>query len=50
MRSGWVRVDCHLHTAASGDAVTTLDQLAERAVRERIDVVAITDHNETRRR
>jgi len=42
-----VRVDCHLHTVASGDAVTTLDQLAERAVRERIDVVAITDHNET---
>ena len=32
---------------ASGDAVTTLDQLAERAARERIDVVAITDHNET---
>jgi predicted metal-dependent phosphoesterase TrpH len=27
--------------------VTTLDQLAERAVSERIDVVAITDHNET---
>ncbi|HEX9066199.1 MAG TPA: PHP-associated domain-containing protein [Streptosporangiaceae bacterium] len=42
-----VRVDCHLHTVASGDAVTTLDQLAERAAAERIDVVAITDHNET---
>jgi predicted metal-dependent phosphoesterase TrpH len=48
MRSGWVRVDCHLHTAASGDAVTTLDQVAERAQTERIDVVCITDHNETR--
>lgn len=47
MQTGWVRVDCHLHTVASGDAVTTLDQLAERAVAERIDVVAITDHNET---
>jgi predicted metal-dependent phosphoesterase TrpH len=27
--------------------VTTLDQLAERALAERIDVVCITDHNET---
>jgi predicted metal-dependent phosphoesterase TrpH len=44
---GWVRVDCHLHTVASGDAVTTLDQLAERVARNRIDVVCITDHNET---
>ena len=40
-------MDCHLHTVASGDAVTTLDQLAERVARERIDVLAITDHNET---
>jgi predicted metal-dependent phosphoesterase TrpH len=48
MRPGWVRVDCHLHTVASGDAVTTLEQLAERAVAEGIDVVCITDHNETR--
>lgn len=47
MRPGWIRVDCHLHTVASGDAVTTLDELAERAAAERIDVVAITDHNET---
>ena len=45
--AGWVRVDCHLHTVASGDAVTTLDQLAERVARNRIDVVCITDHNET---
>ena len=29
--AGWVRVDCHLHTVASGDAVLTLEQLAERA-------------------
>ena len=41
-----VRIDCHLHTVASGDAVTTLDQLAERAARESLDVVFITDHNE----
>jgi hypothetical protein len=44
---GWVRVDCHLHTAISGDAVTTLDQLAERVAQERLDVVCITDHNVT---
>jgi predicted metal-dependent phosphoesterase TrpH len=44
---GWVRVDCHLHTAASGDAVTTLDQLAERVASLRLDVVCITDHNVT---
>lgn len=47
VRAGWVRVDCHLHTVVSGDAVTTLEQLAERAAREQIDVVCITDHNET---
>ncbi len=42
-----VRVDCHLHTAASGDAVTTLDQLAERVAACGLDVVCITDHNVT---
>jgi predicted metal-dependent phosphoesterase TrpH len=45
--AGWVRVDCHLHTVASGDAVTTLDQLAERVAHHSIDVIFITDHNET---
>jgi predicted metal-dependent phosphoesterase TrpH len=44
---GWVRVDCHLHTVASGDAVTTLDQLADRVAAAGIDVVCITDHNVT---
>jgi len=44
--AGWVRADCHLHTVASGDAVTTLDQLAEQVARVRLDVVCITDHNE----
>ncbi|HYS33055.1 MAG TPA: PHP-associated domain-containing protein [Streptosporangiaceae bacterium] len=42
-----MRVDCHLHTVASGDAVTTLDQLAERVAQEKVDVVCITDHNVT---
>jgi len=41
-----VRVDCHLHTVASGDAVLTLEQLAERARQAALDVVCITDHNE----
>jgi predicted metal-dependent phosphoesterase TrpH len=46
-RSGWVRVDCHLHTALSGDAVTSIDQLAERVEQEHLDAVFITDHNVT---
>jgi predicted metal-dependent phosphoesterase TrpH len=46
-RAGWVRVDCHLHTALSGDAVTSIDQLAERVEQERLNVVFITDHNVT---
>jgi len=45
--NGWVRVDCHLHTVASGDANLTLEQLAERARRSGLDVVCVTDHNET---
>ena len=36
--AGWVRVDCHLHTVASGDAVLTLEQLAERARQVGLDV------------
>ncbi len=44
---GLIRVDCHLHTALSGDAVTTIDELAERVEQERLDVVCITDHNVT---
>ena len=44
---GRLRVDCHLHTAASGDAWTSLEQVAERARQERLDVVCITDHNVT---
>ena len=47
-RPGWVRVDCHLHTVDSGDAVTTIDDLAEQAQRNQLDVVCITDHNVTR--
>jgi predicted metal-dependent phosphoesterase TrpH len=44
--TGLVRVDCHLHTVASGDAVLGLEELAERAVAEGVDVVFVTDHHE----
>lgn len=43
--SGRLRVDCHLHTMYSGDAVTTLDELAERVEGARLDVVCVTDHS-----
>jgi predicted metal-dependent phosphoesterase TrpH len=46
VRPGWVRVDCHVHTVASGDSVLELEQLAERAVAEGVDVVFVTDHHE----
>ncbi len=42
---GRVRVDCQLHTVWSGDATTTLDQLAERVTALGLDVVCITDHH-----
>jgi predicted metal-dependent phosphoesterase TrpH len=45
--AGRVRVDCHLHTVASGDSVLTLDQLAEQARQACLDVVCVTDHNVT---
>jgi predicted metal-dependent phosphoesterase TrpH len=38
-------LDCHLHTLASGDARTTLDQLAQRIDAVGLDVVCITDHH-----
>jgi predicted metal-dependent phosphoesterase TrpH len=45
--AGQVRLDCHLHTVASGDAVLTVDQLAAQARHAGLDVVCITDHNLT---
>lgn len=44
-RPGFVRVDCHLHTVHSGDAVTTIDELGERVEAASLDVVCITDHH-----
>lgn len=41
-----IRVDCHVHTVASGDAVLEIDELAERARELGIDVVFVTDHHE----
>jgi predicted metal-dependent phosphoesterase TrpH len=38
-------MDCHLHTSVSGDARTTLDELAQRVEAVRLDVVCITDHH-----
>jgi predicted metal-dependent phosphoesterase TrpH len=40
-----MRVDCQVHTVYSGDATTTLDQLAARIGRIGLDAVCITDHN-----
>lgn len=42
---GRLRVDCHVHTMYSGDAVTTLDELAEAVAAASLDVVCITDHH-----
>lgn len=40
-----IRVDCHLHTVESGDAVTTVEQLAQRVDACGLDVVCVTEHN-----
>jgi predicted metal-dependent phosphoesterase TrpH len=45
--AGRIRVDCHLHTVASGDSILTIEQLADRAKCAGLDVVCITDHNQT---
>jgi predicted metal-dependent phosphoesterase TrpH len=47
MTRGRVRVDCHLHTVASGDSVLTLEELADRARQAGLDAVCVTDHNVT---
>jgi predicted metal-dependent phosphoesterase TrpH len=41
-----VRVDCHLHTVASGDSVLRPEVLVERAIATGLDVVFVTDHHE----
>ena len=44
--TAWVRVDCHVHTVASGDSVLRPEELVDRARSEGIDVVFVTDHHE----
>ena len=41
-----MRVDCHVHTVASGDSVLRPDELVERAASTGLDVVFVTDHHE----
>lgn len=38
----------HLHTCYSGDAVTTIDELAERVESTGLDVLCVTDHHAVR--
>lgn len=46
--AGRIRVDCHLHTMYSGDAVTTLDELGAQIEETGLDVVCVTDHHAVR--
>lgn len=43
--SGWVRVDCHLHTVDSGDSATTVEDLERRIEEVGLTVVCVTDHH-----
>lgn len=45
---GCIRVDLHMHTCYSGDAVTTLGEFAERVEDSGLDVVCVTDHHAIR--
>src|ERR1700691_2194122 len=40
-----MRLDCHLHTVASGDATATIEQIADRARQVGLDALCVTDHN-----
>lgn len=45
--AGQLRVDCHLHTVASGDSALTVGQLVGQARQVGLDVACVTDHNVT---
>ena len=42
------RVDCHLHSAYSGDARITIDEISEALTTGVVDMVCVTDHNSVR--
>ncbi|MEL7157895.1 MAG: PHP-associated domain-containing protein [Actinomycetota bacterium] len=42
-----MRVDCHSHTMWSGDCTTTAEEVHQSVVDTAIDVLCITDHNQT---
>lgn len=42
-----IRVELHCHTVASSDGMITPDGLLKAAVRQKLDVIAITDHDTT---
>lgn len=44
-RPGWVRMDFHMHTYGSGDAVTTIEEFEDAVEAAGLDVVCVTDHN-----
>ena len=44
-RARWIKGDLHTHTVAS-DGVLTAAELGQHAVRQGLDFVAITDHNQ----
>ena len=44
-RPGRVRMDCHLHTVASGDSVTAASDVVALAQACGLDVIAVTDHH-----
>lgn len=44
----YLRVELHCHTTASSDGLITPDGLLRAAVRQKLDVIAITDHDTTK--
>jgi|GEM_PF-392624 len=45
--TGWLRVEIHCHTVASSDGMITPDGLLKAAELQKLDVIAITDHDTT---
>jgi predicted metal-dependent phosphoesterase TrpH len=42
------RVDCHVHTAFSGDARISFEEIGEALDEDKLDVICVTDHNSVR--